>query len=261
MFFCDLCGQGFSDSCLLEQHRRYDHQIWNSDDSDEGDQSVKDGKEEVSQAPTENLKLVTNNQEATADNSQNQPPPTLGAPPDNEEETDHDPVKDIDFVALYKKRDYHARKFERLYKSKLSECKEHLERILLFEKQFDEFKTKFNDANFNEFSSEILSSTKVRDYLELRKLMDLKSYGSIVRSTRLVKALKSLFIGLKYGVVPLVIFQKKRLNNKSRSLIKLVDRKSVEEIKRLVLKYSKEFYNIFQVIGRTLAHIASLEYA
>ena len=246
MFFCDLCGQGFSDSCLLEQHRRYDHQIWNSDDSDEGDQSVKDGKEEVSQAPTENLKLVTNNQEAT---------------PDNEEEIDNDPVKDIDFMALYKKRDYHARKFERLYKSKLSECKEHLERILLFEKQFDEFKTKFNDANFNEFSSEILSSTKVRDYLELRKLMDLKSYGSIVRSTRLVKALKSLFIGLKYGVVPLVIFQKKRLNSKSRSLIKLVDRKSVEEIKRLVLKYSKEFYNIFQVIGRTLAHIASLEYA
>ena len=246
MFFCDLCGQGFSDSCLLEQHRRYDHQIWNSDDSDEGDQSVKDGKKEVSQPPTENLKLVTNNQEAT---------------PDNEEEIDNDPVKDIDFMALYKKRDYHARKFERLYKSKLSECKEHLERILLFEKQFDEFKTKFNDANFNEFSSEILSSTKVRDYLELRKLMDLKSYGSIVRSTRLVKALKSLFIGLKYGVVPLVIFQKKRLNNKSRSLIKLVDRKSVEEIKRLVLKYSKEFYNIFQVIGRTLAHIASLEYA
>ena len=247
MFFCDLCGQGFSDSCLLEQHRRYDHQIWNSDDSDEGDQSVKDGKKEVSQPPTENLKeLVTNNQEAT---------------PDNEEEIDNDPVKDVDFMALYKKRDYHARKFERLYKSKLSECKEHLERILLFEKQFDEFKTKFNDANFNEFSSEILSSTKVRDYLELRKLMDLKSYGSIVRSTRLVKALKSLFIGLKYGVVPLVIFQKKRLNNKSRSLIKLVDRKSVEEIKRLVLKYSKEFYNIFQVIGRTLAHIASLEYA
>ena len=247
MFFCDLCGQGFSDSCLLEQHRRYDHQIWNSDDSDEGDQSVKDGKKEVSQPPTENLKeLVTNNQEDT---------------PDNEEEIDNDPVKDIDFMALYKKRDYHARKFERLYKSKLSECKEHLERILLFEKQFDEFKTKFNDANFNEFSSEILSSTKVRDYLELRKLMDLKSYGSIVRSTRLVKALKSLFIGLKYGVVPLVIFQKKRLNNKSRSLIKLVDRKSVEEIKRLVLKYSKEFYNIFQVIGRTLAHIASLEYA
>ena len=246
MFFCDLCGQGFSDSCLLEQHRRYDHQIWNSDNSDEGDQSVKDGKKEVSQPPTDNLKLVTNNQEAT---------------PDNEEEIDNDPVKDIDFMALYKKRDYHARKFERLYKSKLSECKEHLERILLFEKQFDEFKTKFNDANFNEFSSEILSSTKVRDYLELRKLMDLKSYGSIVRSTRLVKALKSLFIGLKYGVVPLVIFQKKRLNSKSRSLIKLVDRKSVEEIKRLVLKYSKEFYNIFQVIGRTLAHIASLEYA
>ena len=89
MFFCDLCGQGFSDSCLLEQHRRYDHQIWNSDDSDEGDQSVKNGKKEVSQPPTENLKeLVTNNQEAT---------------PDNEEEIDNDPVKDIDFMALYKK--------------------------------------------------------------------------------------------------------------------------------------------------------------
>ena len=244
MFSCDLCDQKFPESCLLKPHRRYDHQIWSSD-SDEGDQSVKDGKKEGSQAITpaitENLKDNDNQEDI----------------PNNEE--DIDPVKDIDLIALYKKRDYQARKFERLYKSKLSESKQHLERILLFEKQFEECKTKFNDPDFNEFSSKILSSKNVKDYLELRKLMDMKSYNSIVRSTRLVKALKSLFIGLKYGVVPLFP-QRRRLSKKSRRLIKLLDCKSVEQIKRLVLKYSIEFYNIFQIIGRTLAHISSLEY-
>ena len=90
--------------------------------------------------------------------------------------------------------------------------------------------------------------------------MDMKSYASIARSNRLVKAIKSLFIGLKYGAVPLVVPQQKRLSGKGRKLIYLVDCKSLEEIKRLHLKYSNDFYNIFQIIGRTLSHVASLEH-
>ena len=88
----------------------------------------------------------------------------------------------------------------------------------------------------------------------------MKGYASIVRSNRLVKAIKSLFIGLKYGVIPLVVPQRKRLSVNGRKLINLVDCKSLEEIKRLLLKHSKEFYNIFQIIGRTLSLVASLEY-
>ena len=169
-------------------------------------------------------------------------------------------MKDINFKALYRKRDQQARKYERLYKSKLSETKQHLERILLFEKQLDESRTKFNDSQFYEFSDTIINSKNIRDYLELRRLMDMKSYASIVRSNRLVKAIKSLFIGLKYGAVPLVVPQRKRLSAKGRKLINLVDCKSLKEIKRLLLKYSKDFFKIFQIIGRTLSLIASLEY-
>ena len=171
-----------------------------------------------------------------------------------------DPLKDIDFKGLYRKRDQQARKYERLYKSKLSETKQHLERIHLFEKQLDEFRTKFNDTKFYEFSDTIINSKNIRDYLELRRLMDMKSYASIVRSKRLVKAIKSLFIGLKYGAVPLVVPQRKRLSAKGRKLIHLVDCKSLDEIKRLLLKHSKDFYNIFQIIGRTLSYVASLEF-
>ena len=241
MFPCDLCEKEFTTVYLLLQHQKYDHLVPppGSDSSDENTELSTEKVPNEESAMTSKIDLEDEE--------------------DDIEETS-DPLKDIDFKSLYRKRDQQARKYERLYKSKLSETKQHLERIILFEKQLDESRTKFNDSQFYEFSDTIINSKNIRDYLELRRLMDMKSYASIVRSNRLVKAIKSLFIGLKYGAVPLVVPQRKRLSAKGRKLINLVDCKSLEEIKRLLLKHSKDFFNIFQIIGRTLSLIASLEY-
>ena len=254
MYPCDLCDKEFTTFYLLFQHQKYDHEKWGPP------ASASDSDDEKTDLSTEKV----TNEESAMNYKDEENHIDLEDEGDDIEEDDienkSDPLKDIDFKALYRKRDQQARKYERLYKSKLSETKQHLERILLFEKQQDEFRTKFNDKKFYEFSDTIINSKNIRDYLELRRLMDMKSYASIARSNRLVKAIKSLFIGLKYGAVPLVVFQQKRLSAKGRKLINLVDCKSLEEIKRLLLKYSNDFYNIFQIIGRPLSLIASLEY-
>ena len=246
MYPCDLCDKEFTTVYLLLQHQKYDHEKWGP--TSDSPQSIKEADDK--NGPNEESSMNSKNEENQID------------PEDEEDDIEDksDPLKDIDFKGLYRKRDQQARKYERLYKSKLSETKQHLERIQLFEKQLDEFRTKFNDTKFYEFSDTIINSKNIRDYLELRRLMDMKSYASIVRSKRLVKAIKSLFIGLKYGAIPLVVPQRKLLSAKGRKLINLVDYKSIEEIKRLLLKHSKDFYNIFQIIGRTLSHVASLEF-
>ena len=250
---CDLCDKEFTTVYLLLQHQKYDHEKWGP--TDDSSQSIKEADDKTENVPIEEPSMNSKEEENHI---------VLEDEEDDIEEDDiedkSDPLKDIDFKALYRKRDQQARKYERLYKSKLSEIKQHLERILWFEKQLDESRIKFNDTQFYEFSDTIINSKNIRDYLELRRLMDMKSYASIVRSNRLVKAIKSLFIGLKYGAVPLVVPQRKRLSAKGRKLINLVDCKSLEGIKRLLLKHSKDFYNIFQIIGRTLSLIASLEY-
>ena len=79
------------------------------------------------------------------------------------------------------------------------------------------------------------------------------------RSNQLLQAIKTVCTGLKYGVIPLVVFQRKRLNEKERKLINVADRKSVEDIKKLFLKYTKEFANIFRVIQKTLLLLKDLE--
>eukprot|EP00116_Pleurobrachia_bachei_P019403 sb/3479665/ len=251
---CDLCEKEFTTVYLLLQHQKYYHLVPGPGGIESSDENTELKTEKVL-----NEEPLINSRK---DNEENQI--DLEYEEDDIEEDDIEEksglLKDIDLKALYRKRDQQARKYERLYKSKLSETKQHLERILLFEKQLDEFRTKFNDSKFYEFSDTIINSKNIRDYLELRRLMDMKGYASIVRSNRLVKAIKSLFIGLKYGAVPLVVPQRKRLSAKGRKLINLVDCKSLEEIKRLLLKYSKDFYNIFQIIGRTLSLVASLEY-
>ena len=246
MYPCDLCDKEFTTVYLLLQHQKYDHEKWGP--TSDSPQSIKEADDK--NGPNEESSMNSKNEENQIDLEDEE----------DDIEDKSDPLKDIDFKVLYRKRDQQARKYERLYKSKLSETKQHLERIHLFEKQLDEFRTKFNDTNFYEFSDTIINSKNIRDYLELRRLMDMKSYASIVRSKTLVKAIKSLFIGLKYGAVPLVVPQRKLLSAKGRKLINLVDYKSIEEIKRLLLKHSKDFYNIFQIIGRTLSHVASLEF-
>jgi len=247
---CDLCEKEFTTVYLLFQHQKYDHEKW-------GPAGIESADDKTEDVPNEEPSI--NSRKGNKENHIDLEDEEDSIKEDDIEEKS-DPLKDIDLMALYRKRDQQARKYERLYKSKLSETKQHLERILLFEKQLDEFRTKFNDTKFYEFSDTIINSKNIRDYLELRRLMDMKSYASIVRSNRLLKAIKSLFIGLKYGAVPLLVLQRKRLSAKGRKLINLVDCKSLEEIKRLLLKHSKDFYNIFQIIGRTLSHVASLEY-
>eukprot|EP00116_Pleurobrachia_bachei_P008777 sb/3469039/ len=235
MYSCDVCDLKFETVYHLLQHQKYDHEKWGT----VGDDSVDDNEEMENSLDKEEVNETDDEKE--------------------EAEKTFDPLNDIDFKSLYQKRDRQARKYERLYKSKLNESKQHLERIHLFEKQLDEFRTNFNDTKFNEFSDTIINAKNIRNYLELQRLIDLKSFKSITRSNKLLKAIKNLFTGLKYGAVPLVVSQTKRLNAKGRKLIRVVDCKSLEEIKRLLLNHSKDFYNIFQIIGRTLSLISSLE--
>ena len=166
---------------------------------------------------------------------------------------------ELNYKELYNLRDQHARKFERLYKSKLAESKQHLSRIRLFEKQLDEFVTNFKDSTFNEFSNSIINSKNTADFLEVSRLLASKKFVKVSRSNQLLHAIKTVCTGLKYGVIPLVVFQRKRLNEKERKLINVVDRKSVEDIKKLFSKYTKEFANIFRVIQKTLLLLKDLE--
>ena len=145
---------------------------------------------------------------------------------------------ELNYKELYNLRDQHARKFERLYKTKLAESKQHLSRIRLFEKQLDEFVENFKDKKFHEFSDSIINSKNIADFLEVSRLFASKKFVKVSRSNQLLQAIKTVCTGLKYGVIPLVVFQRKRLNEKERKLIKLVDKKSVEDIKKLFLKYT-----------------------
>ena len=70
--------------------------------------------------------------------------------------------------------------------------------------------------------------------------------------------MKTLFTGLKYGVIPLVVFQRIRLSAKERKLIKIVDNKNIEDVKKLFLKYTNEFANIFGVVEKTLLLLKDL---
>eukprot|EP00116_Pleurobrachia_bachei_P004488 sb/3464750/ len=83
--------------------------------------------------------------------------PTTGLQLD--EQSEESLPLELDYKALYNQKDTQARKYERLYKVKVAECQDHLERISLFTKQVDECVVKLDSTAF---SQSVLSCSKVK---------------------------------------------------------------------------------------------------
>lgn len=157
-----------------------------------------------------------------------------------------------DFKTLYKQRDSQARKYQRLYKQKSDECRDHLERIVLFEKQVDECVVNLDS---NSFSQSILSEKNINEFLEVHRLLKANKHSKIENSVRLLKAIKTLFVGLTYGAIPIVVKQSSQLSQKQRKLIKLMDTKERFDIKHLFNKYTSEIVAIFRIFEETLVFL------
>ena len=161
------------------------------------------------------------------------------------------PIEKEEFVKICKMKDFQIHRFERLYRQKASECRDHLERISIFEKQVKE-----RDTPSKEFSESILSKQNVADFLEVHRLLMANKTGK-AKNTRYLKAIKKLFIGIHYGIVP-VGFQHSRLSSTQRKIIQLVNRKSVAGIKVLFMDYTKDFVAIFRTVGKTLEFLKTV---
>eukprot|EP00116_Pleurobrachia_bachei_P009665 sb/3469927/ len=161
------------------------------------------------------------------------------------------PVDKEEFVKICKIKDLELHRYQRLYRQKASECRDHLERISVFEKQVKE-----RDSLSNEFSESILSKQNIAD-LELQVAEEYRLFIGKVQSTRYLKAIKNLFIGINYGVVP-VVFQHSRLSSTQRKIIRMVNRKSVADIKVLFMDYTKDFVVIFRTVGKTLEFLKTV---
>ena len=225
---CDLCDKSFPFIYELLDHKARDHYNGNP----------------IEKTTLDDANDVTDDDDKPGDTK--------------EENSTIETTKIPNYKELYQLRDQQARKFERLYKTKLMESKQYLSRIKLFEKQIGEFVTNFKDSTFNDFSNSIINDKSIADFLELSRLIAQKKFTKVARNNQLLQSMKTLFTGLKYGVIPLVVFQRIRLSAKERKLIKIVDNKNIEDVKKLFLKYTNEFENIFGVVEKTLLLLKDL---
>eukprot|EP00116_Pleurobrachia_bachei_P005092 sb/3465354/ len=149
-----------------------------------------------------------------------------------------------------------VRTLENRYKNKLKECKENLERyqktVELLQKQREEFETNFNDPKFNAFSAAIINSVTVRDFLRIKDLIAQNKFDEVLRSKKLLTSLQKLFIGMRYGVVPIVVPQRNLLTNADRDIIRGLENVSLERVKSTIGENKEVFAHIFSVIADTI---------
>ena len=145
---------------------------------------------------------------------------------------------------------------DRRYQNKLRECRENLARyqetVDLLKAQRQEFEVKFNDPNFSTFSSAIINSVSVNDFIRIRDLVDQGKIDRVLRSRKLLRSLQKLMIGLSYGVVPVVVPQRKMLTDNDRDLIKQLEGISLEQIKQVISDNTASFTHIFNVISDSI---------
>ena len=124
--------------------------------------------------------------------------------------------------------------------------------IELLQKQREEFETNFNDPKFNAFSAAIINSASIKDFLKIKDLIAQNKFDDVLRSKKLLISLQKLFIGMRYGVVPIVVPQRNLLTDADRDIIKGLENVSLEKIKSTIREKKGEFMHIFSVIADTI---------
>ena len=153
--------------------------------------------------------------------------------------------------------------FKRRYEKKLIECNDNLTRynksISLLKKQNEEFKVRFNDPHFKEFSKSIVNSVSIEKFIRLKTLLEKGKLNYILRSKQLLDALQTLIMGLQYGVIPLVVQQSQELTSSDRNLISKLENVSREEVKQIIYKNKTSFIHLFSIIAESIDYLKRVD--
>ena len=150
-------------------------------------------------------------------------------------------------------------KFKRLYSNKLKDFKkiryESERKIQSLNQQLNEFKTNFDDPNYNNFSESVINTNSINCFFKIKDLVDEGNVNAFVKSAKLLTAFQSILQALIYGIIPISAPQRRKLTNTDRNFIRKLDNVSNTVLKQEIVKNSDSFINIVNTIAKSMKYL------
>ena len=150
-------------------------------------------------------------------------------------------------------------KFKRLYSNKLKDLKktrrESERKIQSLNQQLNEFKTSFDDPNYNYFSESVINVNSISCFFKIKEFVDAGNLTSFLKSTKLITAFQNILQALIYGIIPISTPQRRKLTNADRNFIRKLDNASNSMLKQEIAKNSDSFINIVNTIAKSMKYL------
>jgi len=146
------------------------------------------------------------------------------------------------------KRLYESEK--RRYRKLNEECEEQIKN---YDKQLSELK-EFGqgDYDLDTFSKSVINSVSVEDYIRIRDLISKNKLSSVLRSRKYLLALRKIFMGLNYGIIPVTTPQRIALSKEEKDMVGKLETASANQIRAFIKQNKTIFLKLFSVINDSI---------
>ena len=156
-------------------------------------------------------------------------------------------------LSLIDKLKREIEKWKRLYrteKRKYEECDakiKDLDRQLAELKEFGQ-----GDYELDTISKSVINSVSIDDYIKIRDLISKNKLSSVLRSRKYLLALRKIFTGLSYGIIPVTSPQRIALSQEEKDMVTQLENATAERIRLFIKERKTVFLKLFSVVNDSI---------
>ena len=151
-----------------------------------------------------------------------------------------------------------AAHWKKLYKL---QNKKFNEREKFYKKQFDMFSkveeqlndlTVDGDVAMTKINQAVINSVTMTQFNQIRALIEEGKLSRVLSNRKHIEALRRLFLGLTYGVIPITQPQRIALSEDERTMVKTLENATVDKVKTYIKRNESSFLRLFDIINDSL---------
>ena len=120
------------------------------------------------------------------------------------------------------------------------------------DQQLKELKEFEGDYELNTISKAVINSVTIDDLNKIRNLISNNQLPVVLRTRKYLLALRKLFLGLSYGIVPITAPQRVALSDNERAMVRQLENANADQVAAYIKHNKDAFLRLFSIISGSI---------
>ena len=125
-------------------------------------------------------------------------------------------------------------------------------KIRELDQQLAELKEFDGDYELKTMSKAVINSVTIDDLNKIQNLVSNNQLHVVLRTRKYLLALRKLFLGLSYGVIPITAPQRVAISDDERAMVKQLENASVDHVSTFIKQNKEVFLRLFSIISSSI---------